>query len=83
MVDGDVGRTLGHILEHEIALGRPVVSIDGIQLREFDFVDVGEVMRPADVVPVVIKSLLFPGTAAAGAPVLRYEPVQPERRVVE
>lgn len=83
MVDGDVGRTLGYILEHEITLGRPVVSIDGIQLREFDFVDVGEVIRPADVVPVVIKSLLFPGAAAAGAPALRYEPVQPKRRAVE
>jgi ethanolamine utilization protein EutA len=64
MVDGDVGRTLGHILEGELHLGRPVVSIDGIQLREFDFVDVGEVIRPADVVPVVIKSLLFSGAPA-------------------
>ena len=63
MIDGDVGRTLGHILEHELALGRSVVSIDGIQLKEFDFVDIGEVIRPADVVPVVIKSLLFSGDA--------------------
>jgi ethanolamine utilization protein EutA len=66
MVDGDVGRTLGHILEHDLALARDVICIDGIQLREFDFVDVGEVIRPADVVPVVIKSLLFPGASAAG-----------------
>jgi ethanolamine utilization protein EutA len=64
MVDGDVGSTLGHILEGELHLGRAVVSIDGIQLREFDFVDVGEVIRPADVVPVVIKSLLFSGAPA-------------------
>ena len=59
MIDGDVGRTLGHILEHELSLARAVISIDGIQLKEFDFVDIGEVIRPADVVPVVIKSLLF------------------------
>ena len=62
--DGIVGfasvSTLGHILESEIGIGRAVVSIDGIQLKEFDFVDIGEVIRPADVVPVVIKSLLFP-----------------------
>jgi ethanolamine utilization protein EutA (predicted chaperonin) len=62
MIDGDVGRTLGHILETELATGRAVISIDGIQLREFDFVDIGEVIHPADVVPVVIKSLLFTGT---------------------
>jgi len=80
MIDGDVGRTLGHILEHEIALGRALVSIDGIQLREFDFVDVGEVIRPADVVPVVIKSLLFPNTPmAAHATQTHYKPV-PGRR---
>jgi ethanolamine utilization protein EutA len=65
MIDGDVGRTLGYILEQELAIGRPVVSIDGIQLKEFDYVDIGEVIRPADVVPVVIKSLLFPGSAPA------------------
>ena len=64
MIDGDVGRTLGHILEHELSLGRAVISIDGIQLKEFDFVDIGEVIRPADVVPVVIKSLLFCGAPA-------------------
>jgi ethanolamine utilization protein EutA len=61
LLDGDIGRTLGHILEHELRLGRDVVSIDGIQLREFDFVDIGAPLQPANVVPVVIKSLLFPG----------------------
>jgi ethanolamine utilization protein EutA len=61
MVDGDIGKLLGHILEHELHLGRHVISIDGIQLREFDYVDIGDVMRPTNAVPVVIKSLLFPG----------------------
>jgi ethanolamine utilization protein EutA len=76
VIDGDVGRTLGHILEHELALGRPVLSIDGIQLREFDFVDIGEVIRPADVVPVVVKSLLFAGAPiAAHATPTHYRPV--------
>ena len=80
MIDGDIGRTLGHILEHELALGRDVVSIDGIELREFDFVDVGEVIRPADVVPVVIKSLLFSGTPVARhATDTHYRPLQPRR----
>jgi ethanolamine utilization protein EutA len=83
MIDGDVGRTLGHILEHELAIGRPLVSIDGIALREFDFVDIGQLIRPADVVPVVIKSLLFsgaPARASQGAAPASYEPLT-ERNV--
>ena len=77
MIDGDVGRSLGRILTDEIAVARPVISIDGIQLKEFDFVDIGAVIRPAEVVPVVIKSLIFSGAPAhasqARAPL--YKPV--------
>ena len=59
MIDGDVGKTLGQLLQHELDLPGPVVSIDGVQLQELDFVDVGELISPPGVVPVVIKSLLF------------------------
>jgi ethanolamine utilization protein EutA len=85
MIDGDVGRTLGHILEHDLALGRDVVSIDGIQLKEFDFVDIGDIIRPADVVPVVIKSLLFPGAPTLGVKpgATHYQPIQRTRRAAE
>ncbi len=61
MVDGDIGKLLGHILEHDLRVSRAIISIDGIQLNEFDYVDIGEVIHPNSVVPVVIKSLLFPG----------------------
>jgi ethanolamine utilization protein EutA len=59
MIDGDVGKTLGHILHDELAFPGKFISIDGVQLQEFDFVDVGELFDPPGVVPVVIKSLLF------------------------
>jgi ethanolamine utilization protein EutA len=59
MIDGDVGSSLGRILHKELHLDGKVVSIDGIKLRELDFVDVGELLDPPGVVPVVIKSLLF------------------------
>jgi len=78
VIDGDVARTLGYILEHELGLRRPVIVIDGIQLREFDFIDVGEVIRPADVVPVVIKSLLFPADGTPRGHVSQYKPVKPK-----
>jgi ethanolamine utilization protein EutA len=59
MVDGDVGKTFGHLLKDELGLTRPLISIDGVQLQELDFVDVGEFVDPPGVVPIVIKSLLF------------------------
>jgi ethanolamine utilization protein EutA len=59
MIDGDVARGLGRIIEKELHLDGKLVSIDGVQLRELDFVDIGEMLDPPGVVPVVIKSLLF------------------------
>ncbi len=62
MIDGDVAASLGRILHDELGLVGALVSIDGISLRELDFVDVGEWLDPPGVVPVVIKSLLFPAS---------------------
>jgi ethanolamine utilization protein EutA (predicted chaperonin) len=59
MIDGDIGKTFGQLLHDELNLHGDVVSIDGVQLQELDFVDVGEPISPPGVVPVVIKSLLF------------------------
>ena len=59
MIDGDVGKTLGRILHRELAWPGKIVSIDGVELQELDYVDVGELIAPPGIVPVVIKSLLF------------------------
>jgi len=59
MMDGDVGRTLGRILRHELDVASGIISVDGLQLKDFDFVDIGAVIRPTNVVPLIIKSLLF------------------------
>jgi ethanolamine utilization protein EutA len=59
MIDGDVGRSIGHLLDDALQVRGKVVSIDGVQLQELDYVDVGEMITPPGVVPVVIKSLLF------------------------
>jgi ethanolamine utilization protein EutA len=64
--DGDVGGLIGLHFRDDLGLAVPVVSIDGIDLREFDFVDVGNMIPTSGAVPVVIKSLVFP-TAAARA----------------
>jgi ethanolamine utilization protein EutA len=59
MIDGDIARTLGRLLQSELGLRGPLVSIDGVQLQDLDYVDVGAMISPPGVVPVVIKSLLF------------------------
>jgi len=63
--DGDVGGLVGIHCREEIRLSNPIVSIDGIALREFDFIDIGALLENSGAVPVVIKSLVFP-TAALG-----------------
>lgn len=59
VIDGDVGQSIGRILDQELGLGSHVIAIDGVQLKDLDFVDLGELLNPPGVVPVVIKSLLF------------------------
>ena len=59
LIDGDVGMSLGRIIRHEIAPGADVIAIDGVQLKEFDYVDIGSVIEVTNVVPIIIKSLLF------------------------
>jgi len=64
--DGDIGGLIGiHCLE-ETRLPNAIVSIDGVVLREFDFIDIGGLLETSGAVPVVIKSLVFPGSAAVG-----------------
>src|SRR5437899_458382 len=64
--DGDIGGLIGiHCLE-ETRLPNAIVSIDGIVLKEFDFIDIGALLETSGAVPVVIKSLVFPGSAALG-----------------
>ena len=64
--DGDIGGLVGiHCLE-ESKLANPIVSIDGVTLEEFDFIDIGAILETSGAVPVVIKSLVFPANASLG-----------------
>ena len=63
LFEGDVGKTIGAMLSKDLNVAGEVVSVDGMQLEEFDFVDIGEVIYPTLVVPIVIKSLLFTGSS--------------------
>lgn len=59
MLDGDIALSLGRILKDELGLSSEVLVIDGVVLRDFDYIDAGRVRLPSFTVPVTIKSLVF------------------------
>ena len=59
ILDGDVAQTVGGILKEDWAIGSEVLVIDGIALRDFDYIDLGRIRMPSGTVPVTIKSLVF------------------------
>jgi ethanolamine utilization protein EutA len=64
--DGDVGGLLGIHLREESRLSNPIVSVDGLALKQFDYIDIGAMLPNSGAVPVVIKSLIFPTSTAPG-----------------
>jgi len=75
--DGDVGGLLGIHLHEEMKLASPIVSIDGLELKEFDYIDIGAMLESSGAVPVVIKSLIF---SAGAAPSVQHDQRQTGRR---
>ena len=59
ILDGDVAQTIGGILKDDWGIASEVLVIDGIALRDFDYIDLGRIRMPSNTVPVTIKSLVF------------------------
>jgi ethanolamine utilization protein EutA len=64
--DSDVGGLIGIHCCEEMKLANPIVSIDGLELKDFDYIDIGAMLDMSGAVPVVIKSLVFPAGAGIG-----------------
>lgn len=65
LLDGDVAMTLGAILKEDVGVTNEILVIDGLSLRDFDFIDIGRIRVPSLTVPVTIKSLVFSETPNA------------------
>lgn len=63
IVDGDVAGLLGARLNAQFTTRRAVICLDGVHVHEFDHVDIGEFGQRSRALPVVVKSLLFAGSA--------------------
>ena len=77
--DGDVGGLIGIHFREEMKLANAVVSIDGLELKQFDYIDIGEMLESSGAVPVVIKSLIFPASAALGQEWMGDQGPRPDR----
>jgi ethanolamine utilization protein EutA len=61
--DGDIGGIVGLHFQEELQIPNPIISIDGIALNDFDYIDIGALIPSSGSVPVVIKSLIFPASS--------------------
>jgi ethanolamine utilization protein EutA len=64
--DDDVGGLIGIHLKHELQVPNAVISVDGLELKSFDYIDIGALLPESGAVPVIIKSLVFPSGEALG-----------------
>jgi ethanolamine utilization protein EutA len=56
----DVAKSLGGILKEELGVERDIVAIDSIDVGDLDYVDIGRPIGTSEVLPVTVKSLMFP-----------------------
>jgi ethanolamine utilization protein EutA len=68
MLDGDIAQTLGAVLREELLVESEILAIDGVMLRDFDYIDLGRIRMPSYTVPVTIKSLVFSEDPQAARP---------------
>ncbi len=60
VVNYDVAKALGEILKEGLKLPQEVIAVDGIQVGDLDYLDIGRPLGRTEVIPVTVKSLIFP-----------------------
>ncbi|MEP1217580.1 MAG: ethanolamine ammonia-lyase reactivating factor EutA [Marinobacter sp.] len=62
LLEQDVAKSLGGVLEEELKIPNTLVAIDGISVGDLDYIDIGAPMGFTEIIPVTVKSLLFPAS---------------------
>jgi ethanolamine utilization protein EutA len=57
--NSDIGNSVGNVARRETTIRSNILSIDEISLKEGDFIDIGEPIIGRNVIPVVVKTLIF------------------------
>lgn len=63
VVDSDIAGLLGERLAEAVLPGRGVICLDRVHVHAFDHIDIGAFAAKTRALPVVVKSLLFAGSA--------------------
>ena len=59
LLKADYGRVLGQTIKALLPAGREVLCIDGVNIGNGDYLDIGAPLRNGQAVPIVIKTLAF------------------------
>lgn len=59
IIENDIAKVLGQTLFSQIGREKEVICIDSIHVEDGDYVDIGRPIAGGDVLPVVIKTLVF------------------------
>ncbi|MFB6097034.1 MAG: ethanolamine ammonia-lyase reactivating factor EutA [Haloferacaceae archaeon] len=57
--ESDVAMNVGRMATERV--DAPVVAVDGVDLDQFGYIDVGELLEDTNAVPITVKSLVFEG----------------------
>jgi ethanolamine utilization protein EutA len=57
--ESDVAMNAGRMATERI--DAPVIAVDGVDLDQFGYIDVGELLEDTNAVPLTVKSLVFEG----------------------
>ena len=57
--NSDIGNSVGNVARRETTIKSEILSLDEISLTEGDFIDIGEPIIGKNVIPVVVKTLIF------------------------
>lgn len=61
VLEEDIGKAIGQALHHRLKEKCSVICIDGISCGSGDFIDLGEPVASGNVIPVIVKTLIFNG----------------------
>lgn len=58
--EADIGMGIGRVITEELSADCKLISIDEIKVNNFNYIDIGEPKEQKSLIPVIIKSLVFP-----------------------
>lgn len=59
ILDIDLANLIGNILAEKLKFSKEIICVDGIEVGDLDYVDIGAEIESSRTVPVVVKNLVF------------------------